>query len=55
VLEQLETMTREGHMLSSDTIDEMARAEARKARLQTVSLWVIAVALIGIFFAIRGH
>ncbi|QPF84820.1 2-polyprenylphenol 6-hydroxylase [Bradyrhizobium genosp. L] len=54
VLEQLETMTREGHMLSSDTIEEMARAEAKKERLQTVGLWVIAVALIGIFFAIRG-
>jgi len=54
VLEQLETMTREGHMLSSDTIDEMARAEARKARLQTVGLWVIALALIGILFSIRG-
>nr|WP_233287360.1 2-polyprenylphenol 6-hydroxylase [Bradyrhizobium oropedii] len=55
VLEQLETMTREGHMLSSDSIDEMARAEARKARVQTVGLWVIAAALIAIFFAIRAH
>ena len=55
VLEQLETMTREGHMLSSDSIDEMARAEAKKARIQTVGLWVIAAALIGIFFAIRAH
>ncbi|MGV7216585.1 2-polyprenylphenol 6-hydroxylase [Bradyrhizobium sp. UFLA05-112] len=55
VLEQLETMTREGHMLSSDTIEEMARAEGRKARWQTVGLWVIALALVGILLAIRGH
>lgn len=55
VLEQLETMTREGHMLSSDTIDEMARAEARKERLQTVGLWVIALALIGIFSPSEDH
>lgn len=55
VLEQLETMTREGHMLSSDTIDEMARAEAKKARVQTITFMVIAVALVGIFFALRAH
>lgn len=55
VLEQLETMTREGHMLSSDTIEEMARAEGRKARWQTIGLWVIALALVGILLAIRGN
>jgi ubiquinone biosynthesis protein len=46
-------MTREGHMLSSDTIDEMARAEARKARWQTVGLWVIALTFIGILLTLR--
>jgi ubiquinone biosynthesis protein len=53
VLEQLETMTREGHMLSPDTIEAMARAEGRKARWQTVALWIIAAASIGILIAIR--
>jgi len=46
-------MTREGHMLSPETIEAMARAEGRKARWQTVGLWLIAVTLIGILFALR--
>jgi ubiquinone biosynthesis protein len=53
VLEQLEAMTREGHMLSPDTIEAMASAEGRKARWQTVALWIIALAALGILFTLR--
>jgi len=48
VLEQLEDMTREGHMLSPETIEALGRKEAKKARLSTIALLVIAVASIGI-------
>jgi ubiquinone biosynthesis protein len=53
VLEQLETMTREGLVLSPDTIAAMGRSEGRKNRWRTVALWVIAVTFIGILVAIR--
>jgi ubiquinone biosynthesis protein len=53
VLEQLETMTRDGITLSPETIAAMARTEGRKNRWRTVALWVIAVIFIGILFAIR--
>ena len=53
VLEQLETMTREGLTLSPETIAAMGRAEGRKSRWRTVALWIIAATFIGILFAIR--
>jgi ubiquinone biosynthesis protein len=53
VLEQLETMTREGVMLSADTIAAMGRTEGRKSRWRAIALWVIALTFIGILFAIR--
>src|ERR1700759_4007775 len=52
VLEQLEDMTREGHLLSPDTIEALGRKEAKKARLSTIALWIIAVASIGILIAV---
>jgi ubiquinone biosynthesis protein len=52
VLEQMEDMTREGHLLSPDTIEALGRKEAKKARLSTIALWVIAVASIGIMVAL---
>jgi ubiquinone biosynthesis protein len=52
VLEQLEDMTREGHLLSPDTIEALGRKEAKKARLSTIALCVIAAALIGILIAV---
>jgi ubiquinone biosynthesis protein len=51
VLEQLEDMTRDGHMLSPDTIEAIGRKEAKKARWSTIALVVIAIASIGIWFA----
>ena len=53
VLEQLETMTREGITLSPDTIAAMGRTEGRKSRWPTMALWVIAVTFIGILVAIK--
>ncbi|HEX2363463.1 MAG TPA: 2-polyprenylphenol 6-hydroxylase [Bradyrhizobium sp.] len=53
VLEQLETMTREGLVLSPDTIAAMGRSEGRKSRWRTIALWIIAVTFIGILIAIR--
>jgi ubiquinone biosynthesis protein len=53
VLEQLETMTREGLTLSPETIAAMGRTEGRKSRWRTLALWIIAVTFIGILWAIR--
>jgi ubiquinone biosynthesis protein len=53
VLEQLETMTREGLTLSPETIAAMGRTEGRKNRWRTVALWIIAVTFIGILLAVR--
>jgi ubiquinone biosynthesis protein len=52
VLEQLEDMTGEGHMLSPDTIEALGRKEAMKSRWSTIALWIIAVASIGILIAL---
>ena len=53
VLEQLETMTREGLTLSPETIAAMGRTEGRKSRWRAIALWIIALTFIGILFAIR--
>jgi ubiquinone biosynthesis protein len=53
VLEQLETMTREGLTLSEETIAAMGRTEGRKSRWRTIALWIIAVTFIGILLAVR--
>jgi ubiquinone biosynthesis protein len=53
VLEQLETMTREGLTLSPETIAAMGRTEGRKSRWRTLALWVIAATFIGILIAIK--
>ena len=53
VLEQFETMTREGLTLSPETIAAMGRTEGRKSRWRTLALWIIALTFIGILFAVR--
>jgi len=53
VLEQLETMTREGLTLSPETIAAMGRTEGRKSRWRTLALWIIAATFIAILFAVR--
>ena len=52
VLEQIEEMTREGHELSPDTIEELGRKEAKKARVSTIALCVIAAASVGILICL---
>jgi ubiquinone biosynthesis protein len=52
VLQQLEDMTREGHMLSPDTIEAIGRKEAKKARVSTIALCVMAAASVGILIAL---
>jgi ubiquinone biosynthesis protein len=52
VLEQLEDMTRDGHLLSPDTIEALGRKEAKKARLSTIALLVIAIASVGILITL---
>jgi ubiquinone biosynthesis protein len=53
VLEQLETMTREGITLSPETIAALGRSEGRKSRWRTIALWVIAAIFVGILIAIK--
>ncbi|MES2194443.1 MAG: 2-polyprenylphenol 6-hydroxylase [Pseudomonadota bacterium] len=53
VLEQLETMTREGITLSPETIAALGRSEGRKNRARTLALWIIAATFIAILFAVR--
>jgi ubiquinone biosynthesis protein len=53
VLEQLETMTRDGLTLSPETIAAMGRTEGRKNRWRTIALWIIAATFIGILVAVR--
>ncbi|MBX9710721.1 MAG: 2-polyprenylphenol 6-hydroxylase [Xanthobacteraceae bacterium] len=50
-LEHFETITREGLVLSPQTIAAMAEMETKKARWQTLALWVIALMLIVIFLS----
>ena len=52
VLGQLEDMTREGHMLSPETIEAIGRKETKKARVSTIALCIIAAASIGILIAL---
>jgi ubiquinone biosynthesis protein len=53
VLEQLETMTREGFTLSPATVAAMGRAEGRKSRWRTIAIWIIALTFIGIWWSVR--
>ena len=53
VLEQLETMTRDGIRLSPETIAAIGRSEGRKSRWRTWALWIIAGTFIAILFAVR--
>jgi ubiquinone biosynthesis protein len=54
VLEQFETMTRDGLVLSSETVAAIGAAEAKRNRLQTAALWVIALTFLGILWSLRG-
>ena len=49
-LEQFETMTRGGLVLSPQTIAALGQIEAKKTRWQSFALWVIALALLAILW-----
>jgi ubiquinone biosynthesis protein len=53
VLEQLETMARDGLVLSPDTIAALGRVRARQNRWRTVALWVIAITFVSILWLVR--
>jgi ubiquinone biosynthesis protein len=46
LVQQLDTITRDGLVLAPDTVAEIGRAEARRNRWTTVALWAIAVLLL---------
>lgn len=53
VLEQLETMTRDGIRLDPESVAAIVRARARQSRWRTVGIWVIAVTFLGILWSIH--
>jgi ubiquinone biosynthesis protein len=53
VLEQFETMVRDGMVLAPETIAAIGRTHARQNRWRTVALWVIAITFLGILWAVR--
>ena len=52
VLEQVETMTRDGLVLAPETVAALARARARQNRWRTIALWIIALTLLGILWSL---
>jgi len=48
VLEQVDELTRDGLVLSPDTIERIGAAEARRNRPTAIALWVIAALLVAI-------
>jgi ubiquinone biosynthesis protein len=51
VLDQLDEMTRDGLVLSPQTIAELDKTEARRGRWMVAALWIIAALLL--WFALR--
>jgi ubiquinone biosynthesis protein len=45
LIDQLDDMTRDGLVLSADTVEAIGRAEARRNRWTAAALWVIVVLL----------
>ncbi len=48
LLEQMDLITRNGLVLSPETIDAIGAAEARRNRPTAIALWVIAALLVAI-------
>ena len=51
MLDQLDEMTRDGLVLSPQTIAELDKTEARRGRWMVAALWIIAALLL--WFALR--
>jgi ubiquinone biosynthesis protein len=52
-LNQFEAMTRDGLVLSPETVAAIGSAEAKRTRWQAWALWVIALAFLGILWSVR--
>lgn len=52
LMEQLESISRDGVTLSPESITAMGRSEGRTSRWRTIALWIIAATFIGILIAI---
>ena len=52
VLNQFDAITRDGLVLSPETVEAIGKAEARRNRWQTLALWVIALTFLGILWSI---
>lgn len=50
--EQIDTMTRNGLVLSPDTVARIGRAEAKGGRWRTAALWVIALSLLALIWMV---
>jgi ubiquinone biosynthesis protein len=53
LVDQLDDMTRDGLVLSPDTVEAIGKAEARRNRWTAVALWVIAALLAWIVWLTR--
>jgi ubiquinone biosynthesis protein len=53
LVEQLDTITRDGLVLAPETVAAIGQAEARRGRWTAMALWVIAAMLIWIVWSIR--
>jgi ubiquinone biosynthesis protein len=53
LVEQLDVITRDGLVLSPETISSIGRAEARRSRWTAIALWVIAGLLAYIVYLLR--
>jgi ubiquinone biosynthesis protein len=50
VLDQLDEITRDGLVLSPQTIAELDKTEARRGRWMVAALWIIAALLLWLIF-----
>jgi len=53
VLDQLDEVTRDGLVLSPQSIAELDKTEARRRRRSAIALWVIAALLLWIVLLLR--
>ena len=51
--DDLDDMTRDGLVLSPDTVEAIVKAEARRNRWTAAALWIIALLLASIVWLIR--
>jgi ubiquinone biosynthesis protein len=55
LVEQLDTITRDGLVLAPETVAAIGRAEARHNRWTAAALWAIALLLVGLIYLLLAH